>query len=196
MPPSCHLNVVNAEDSDQALIPADEAVTEMRAAAEQYCSTIEIAGSLSLYVLLSRLRIELPALYAAATQLPDTAFVSDDTGEQSLSNDMRAEIRRLLRERLSTVPSYWHVFDPFEPTSRRSDGTTTPPEPVASELWDDLSDIYDDVKLGLWLGESQASVSDVIWNWRTSFWLHWGRHALVALRAIHHLLNDGHVQPT
>ena len=186
---------MKAQDPDPALIPANEAVMQMRAAAREFCATIELAGSLSLFAFLSRLRVELPTLYAAATQLPDSASVSEGTGEQTLPSEARAEIRRLLHARLATIPPYWQVFDPYEHTSVRDEGMTAAPEPLASDLWDDLSDIYDDVKLGLWLGEVQAPLSDAVWSWHTSFWLHWGRHSLNALQAIHHLLNDGHVQP-
>ena len=69
------------------------------------------------------------------------------------------------------------VFDPGEKE-----------EALEMRLSLDIAEIYDDLKHGLELAESSAQRADVHWTWREDFRQHWGRHALNALRAIHHFL--------
>jgi len=54
-------------------------------------------------------------------------------------------------------------------------------------LLDDLSDIWWDLKPGLYALDngSEEQAADVFWDWKESFRTHWGRHAIDALRALH-----------
>jgi hypothetical protein len=52
-------------------------------------------------------------------------------------------------------------------------------------LADDLADIWADLKQGLLALDAGAPPEDVTWEWRLLFYAHWGRHATVALRALH-----------
>jgi len=72
---------------------------------------------------------------------------------------------------------YWEVFDPYveEP-------------PVKGSLSDDLLDVYRDVRRGLLLWDHNAPQA-AIWEWRFSFGVHWGNHAIDALRALHRAYN-------
>jgi Domain of unknown function (DUF5063) len=72
---------------------------------------------------------------------------------------------------------YWEVSDPYEAS-----------EPVCGSLTDDLLDVYADVRRGLdlWDGSHQQAA---IWEWRFHFDIHWGDHAVDALRALHRACN-------
>ncbi len=66
-------------------------------------------------------------------------------------------------------------------------GTLT--EPTARALWDDLADIYRDLRRGLHLYESGQQV-DAIWDWRFSYDTHWGKHVVDAIRVLFLLARD------
>ncbi len=53
-----------------------------------------------------------------------------------------------------------------------------------ADLADDLADIWRDLKGGLLLFQS-GYVEAACWQWRTSFWSHWGKHASGAIFALH-----------
>ena len=57
---------------------------------------------------------------------------------------------------------------------------------IVGSLADDLADTYFDLKEGLALQEAgETEPSRVIWEWRFSFDIHWGEHALSALRSLY-----------
>ncbi|UXH79252.1 DUF5063 domain-containing protein [Roseateles amylovorans] len=64
------------------------------------------------------------------------------------------------------------------------------PDPAAQEapgmgdLGDDLLDVYTDLKRGLVLFEA-GMVDDALWHWSFLHRIHWGRHAVHALGALH-----------
>ncbi len=138
-------------------------------AAQSYCAWLEATpGSTSEeHFTATRLVAE---LYAAAVCLPDTEPTDSDV--PSLSPEQRL----LVESRLSAFPLqyYWEIFEPL---------TLAPTDPTCGDIIDDLGDIYCDVKEGLlaYAQDEQAAV----WHWRTTFGLHWGRHATSALRVLH-----------
>lgn len=68
---------------------------------------------------------------------------------------------------------YWKVFDPYNLE-----------EPVSMSLIDDILDIYKDVKEGILLYERSEQI-EAIWHWKFQFEIHWGRHAINAICALH-----------
>jgi hypothetical protein len=68
---------------------------------------------------------------------------------------------------------YWEVFNHYRLE-----------EPVGASLSDDISDIYHDVKRGIILSEQKEQLK-AIWHWKFQFDIHWGNHAVDALRALH-----------
>lgn len=60
--------------------------------------------------------------------------------------------------------------------------------PGVADLADDLADIWRDLKRGLDLFNS-GFVPAAVWDWRQSFWTHWGRHATGSLFALHNWLS-------
>jgi hypothetical protein len=111
----------------------------------------------------------LVGLFGAALTLPDASpdgdvpdHVSDDEWKRVF-----AACRRL------PISNYGGVFDPL----------ALPPEsPDVCDLADDLADIYRDVVNGL--RAFQNGEAEAAWQWKFTFWSHWGRHAASAITAL------------
>lgn len=57
-------------------------------------------------------------------------------------------------------------------------------ESVIGDVGDDILDTYRDVKRGLILFEN-GQLSEALWHWAFSHCIHWGRHVVGALFALH-----------
>lgn len=113
-------------------------------------------------------------MYSVAIQLPYTAPETDQIGESVMSNEARGALWKGMREKLSSVESYYAVSEPLE----RS-------EVLQGSLANDLAEIYDDLRNDIALARSDAHPSDIAWSWREDFYQHWGNHAVDALKAIY-----------
>ncbi len=105
-------------------------------------------------------------LYTKGLRFP---AVEPDTVESTRTADdmFPASISAVCRS------DYWEVFDPFKEE-----------EPVACDLTDDMAGICQDLLDGM--AEYEAgSVNNAIFEWRFGLDMHWGRHAVDALRALH-----------
>jgi hypothetical protein len=77
--------------------------------------------------------------------------------------------------------AYRKVFDP----------TSDETESIYGSLADDLADIYRDVQEGLLLRDAkQACWEEIVFDWRVTFYSHWGKHAIDALEVIHCRLSE------
>ena len=90
-----------------------------------------------------------------------------------MSTDEWSELYGALKSKTGTDDQYWQVFDPSDQASL-----------VASSLADDLADIYRELRGGLEALRSGAAPDDVMFEWRTSFDIHWATHAVGALSAL------------
>ncbi|MBI5493680.1 MAG: DUF5063 domain-containing protein [Deltaproteobacteria bacterium] len=74
---------------------------------------------------------------------------------------------------------YQDIFDAYEDDRA-----------VMSSLEQDVLDVYRDLKRGLARAADRTAgaLQDAAWDWRAHFLSHWGRHAVAALRAVHHAL--------
>ena len=52
------------------------------------------------------------------------------------------------------------------------------------DVGDDLLDTYKDIKAGALLSQA-GRVEEALWHWSFMHRIHWGRHALGALAALH-----------
>jgi hypothetical protein len=145
--------------------PASPDVAAFVRAASAFCAFIESAHELSLEERLARARETLLALYSAATRLPKSEKVSErqPPGFPLTKQWPGFEDRDV----------YWEVFDPYEHAA-----------PLNGSLSDDLGDVYDNIQRGLWFWNENER-SDALWEWRFLFEIHWGDHAIDALRALH-----------
>jgi hypothetical protein len=157
--------------------------------AQQYCSLVDSAATVDKTEFLIRLYRILPELVAEAIRLPPVEFGEDEDEEQEArTRQIRAKteikheewglLYNSLKEKLGDWDLYWQVFDP------RTDN-----EAIHGSLADDIADIYRDLIDGIRLKETgQVPSYEVIFDWRTGYLAHWGKHAIDALRTIHFLL--------
>ncbi len=91
---------------------------------------------------------------------------------------MTPEKRSAIARNLSSLPFqyYWEIFTPSD-----LDGDK---EPVCGDLFDDFQDIYGDLSTGLWLYD-RGHVETAAFTWNLMFGVHWGRHAVSAMHALH-----------
>ena len=153
-------------------------------AAEAYCQAIERAVTSDDPHFLQELFVRLAELYpyvAAIANRPallQVESVNADMVAVSTYEEARA-VERSLAARIGSRDFYHEFFDPFDETSA-----------VSTTLSDDLSDIYGDVLGALRINDVAATASDVATAAELveSFRLHWGMHAIDALRAMHRLV--------
>lgn len=152
---------------------ADSSVAGFSAIAKTYVALIDRADDRN--SLVAELAFVLPSLYATAARLPN---VAPETGEGPVA-ESRFEDWQLIRGRLDRLFGDSDLYWAIDPSGRPEQ------EPVAGSLSDDLADIYLDVNEGLSLLAAGGSQIDAVWEWRFSFWSHWGSHTADAIRVIH-----------
>jgi hypothetical protein len=110
------------------------------------------------------------------------------TSEETESTENSEEARAawsLAAAVVSKLPlnAYSTVFDALNAADRAS---------IMKNLGDDLGDIYLDLQRALALSKT-APLVEVIWEWRFSYYTHWGRHLVHAQTATYSYLADsGH----
>jgi len=141
----------------------DQTAATFAAIVRRYCAFIERASTLTETTRLHQARRLLAELVHVACQLP-----SDTTGP----NTKTTPLPQKTWSYFSTHEWYYEVFDPYveEP-------------PVRASLSDDLLDIYSDLRRGL-VAYDAGHVGTALWQWRFNFDIHWGNHAVDALRAL------------
>jgi hypothetical protein len=138
----------------------NQGINEFYQSAVTYCSLIENFDNKNLKILL----LSLLDLYSKALQLPNV--------EPEQDKMMNIDVH-LPHITICQYDHYWEVFNPYELE-----------EPVGASLSDDIIDIYKDVKKGILLFESNEH-KEAIWEWKFGFEIHWGSHAVDAIRALH-----------
>lgn len=164
-----------------------EIVNRFAVVAEQFCSVLDGAPSLTRIELLTAVYTAIPKLIDQAINMPDVEPNECD-GEEAdvgiregtrLGHDDWQRLYSVLKEKLGDWDSYQQVFNPVIDN-----------ESIGGSLADDLADIYRDLKDVLVKRKASALRSeDSIWDWRFSFRSHWGKHAIDALKVIHSRLH-------
>jgi hypothetical protein len=103
-------------------------------------------------------------LYSKAIFLPDVEPGNDDVTDLNIVVPL---------VNFGEYDTYWEVFNPYHLE-----------EPVGASLSDDILDIYKDAKKGILLYEKNEHIEG-IWEWKFGFEIHWGSHAVDAIRALH-----------
>lgn len=148
----------------------EEFVREVRA----YCEFVNRAATLGLAERLAMARTRLVSLYTSALTLPDVPKPGDtDAGPNPQPPQGWCGFE--------DSEFYWEVFDPY-----------VEDELVRGSLSDDVLDVYYDVQRGLTLWDADHKDS-AIFEWRFHLDIHWGDHAVDALRALHRACNPWHV---
>jgi hypothetical protein len=153
-------------------------------AAERYCALVEKVHDLDHTTVLSQFQLLLPEIIRAAASFPpillqDSAAQIEQENDVPSTSDSRQfrwnQIYVPLKEALGN-DSYWDVFD-------SQDGG----EAIRCSFSIDIYEIYEDLKEALAIQEKKNE-TNMLWDWRYSFYSHWGRHAVAALKAIHQTL--------
>jgi hypothetical protein len=148
-----------------------DALDEFSAAARQYCTWCEApdGDTLNVFRLLSRLVVAIVEVPAADCGSGRTREITHEQWKETC-------------ERLRPMPfSYYKMpFDPHD-LDAANDGL--------DDLFDDLADIWRDLKPGLELFDA-GERGDAAKDWRFNFDIHWGRHATSALYALHCWMAD------
>jgi len=177
-----------------ALQNNQELVDRFGVVAQRFCSLVDTASNMGRAELVAEIYRILPSLIGEAMKLPNV-HPSEKVGQIAptgkpalLSNDRMThgewtQLYNFFKEQLADWDLYRQVFDP-----------TKDQDTVVGSLADDLADIYRDLKEGLVLNEThQASPEDIIWEWRFSFYSHWGKHAIDALQTIHCRISESNM---
>lgn len=137
----------------------------------RFCQFVEQAHTDPLSERLTKARVRLLELYRAGLSLPDVEPPDD------VEADRRLEQPKAWPG-FEGFELYWEVFDPYEED-----------RPVGGSLSDDVLDVYRDVHRGLNLWEQDVPKTAALWEWRFHRDIHWGDHAIDALRALHRACN-------
>jgi len=143
--------------------------------AADYCNLIERFEELDWRQTTKRLRVIIPSLMSAAMQMSD-ASPTDNDAPSTVTNEQWSERFSAVEATLSERGSYWTAADVF---------VSSEPEVVNLPIADDLADIWRDLRNGLNRLEAGGQLSDIVWEWRFLFDVHWGAHAAEAIRALH-----------
>ena len=144
-------------------------------AARSYCDLVEQVETLPRETVLDRLAVLLPRLLELAVRLPSDEPPTDVEAEEIRYGAWRERFVAL-NQALGDLGDYWTSMEV---------GGDQEPEVVNLPLADDLADIWRDLRGGLSLVDAPETVVDAVWEWRSNFDIHWGAHAVEALRAVH-----------
>jgi hypothetical protein len=111
-------------------------------------------------------------LYAAALDLPQVGPENED----GLPDLPPLQLERAKNNLARFNGFYYREF--FDPDPLQDE------EPVMGDVGDDLLDTYKDIRSGLLLFE-QGKITEALWFWAFLHRIHWGRHAVGALFALH-----------
>jgi hypothetical protein len=120
----------------------------------------------------------LAELHHSILAMPDVANVlfpsgHDDSDEEEVSFETNSAVDLYVPMKTPVLPieGYYEIF---EPNAKEE-------APVYNTLSDDLGDIYRDLGEGLELYDQEKFI-EAAYDWRLSFYIHWGRHLVTAQR--------------
>ena len=121
----------------------------------------------------------LVSLYASALDLPASGGTPSETTPLVDIDQERARVAAAS----AALPLQYY--------GQQSDPSLLPAtnEAVLGDLADDVSDVFADVRHGLWLFD-QGREREALGEWVWSFQKHWGEHAVSAIRALHIYLGE------
>jgi hypothetical protein len=147
--------------------------------AAQYFALIENSSSMTCRQFLECAQQIVSKLYYLGLLLPSIEPDNDEGTTDRMSHKQWRSIYDQLRKTLAEVDLYWLVFDPIDPNDHTA---------IAHTLADDLSDIYRDLRNALSDKDLDGMTDESTWYIRFNFEIHWGKHAVNALSAIHSML--------
>lgn len=162
-------------------------VVQFQQAADRYCRLFESTPA-SPKGWLAEVLPAVARLYVCGHALPAFDLVDDvpDLAESfRVGDDEWQRVFDLVQDVMSELDldAYYWVSDLSKPFDSSQ-------EPMVGDLRDDLADIYRDIKPGLraWDTGMKSYLPDIAFGWKINFDLHWGPHAVDAMRVLHELV--------
>lgn len=142
------------------------------AAVKEYCSLIESSEANDEW--LKKVSSLLPRLHAEMATFVDGVELQGSP--LNIDLDARFELFSRLHMLLGERDAYWMAFD-----------VTSDGQQMSGSLADDLTDIYCELKQGLFLLDQEDSPNMALSGWCEGYKVHWGQHLLDAERHLYDL---------
>ena len=156
----------------------------------EYCQQVDSHTEIPVIDFMIRMERLLARIYFEASELPIVDLPSeliDLRYNESFSNSKpsKPQDSSKFHERMQQLASYlgkynpyWHVVDTLDNADHES---------IEYSIAGDLSEIYDDLNecLNNWQNGNPTQKNEAFSEWQQDWDIHWGDHALNALRAIH-----------
>jgi hypothetical protein len=155
------------------------AVVDFLARGAEYVELIDRHREWSAAELLVRVFAPLASLVADALRLPSIGRPGPEEPRHDDPCASWVSLYESLKLHLASQDTYWEIYDPY-----------VVEKPITGSLADCLAAVHDAICPGLnaWASASAGERRSIVWQWRFQFEIHWGHHAIDALRAIHSLL--------
>lgn len=147
--------------------PHDSAVNTFAEIARGFCTSCEDTT-----VSDTQAAAWLCQLYSAALALPEVGSENSE-GLPDLPSGL---LERAKKNLVRFNGRYYREY--FNPDTSLND------ESVVGDIGDDLLDTYKDIRAGLLLFE-RGKTTEALWHWAFLHRIHWGRHAVGAIFALH-----------
>lgn len=161
------------------LLQADSLINFLQSVRD-FCDFIENDRAESHVTFLRMTQSHLHTLYFGGQKLQSVDLIYNLDFEDIM---VKAQLENILNSLATRIKDrfYWHVFDP----TKKDDI-----EPVCGDLLDDLGDVYKDLKNSLLLLDkgTPAEIETAVWTFKNSFDIHWGRHCINAIYALHYFI--------
>ncbi len=165
-----------------------EEVTEFIKACEDYCEVIENFNKYSVKDFLYNVQKTLVRYYSAGFDLPDCCGSDGNTtiSTEYTKRDVN-EFFKLSNELLQFLDDhniYWSNFNPYPEVNDK--------ETSSHSLANDLSEIYEDIKLNIYVFKNGNlyDKQEMLWQFKFDWRGHTGDHWTFAVRAIHWKLQE------
>ncbi|MCD4792721.1 MAG: DUF5063 domain-containing protein [Bacteroidales bacterium] len=151
--------------------------------ARNYCMLLEKKRKINPIQFFTDIQKQLLELYSKAISLPTFEIISNVDFDDKLDYDTLDGVKKQTDKLLGNYQFYWSIFNPIENKMDKE-------KAVCNDLFDDLIDIYKDIKYYLLIFDKNTieSQENAAWAMQFYFWYHWGNHAIDALRAMHYII--------
>lgn len=156
-------------------------VIEFVTVANEYCSFLEAASTLTTGVFLDKVQKILPLLYLKTSVLPEVESYEEMGLEKFVSEVDYNFLQQKLMNLLGEYDDFQEVFDA---EMQYSDG------PLTASISESLADIYQDLKdfLMSYRTGDELVMQEALWACMDSFKNFWGQRLVNSLRAVHWLV--------
>ena len=155
-------------------------VIEMITVANNFCSFIEKAEKHSKIQLLDYLERVLPLLFLKGALLPKVIVDNPEANERFVTEEQWGTIFNDLKTKFEEDDKFWYL----------DLNSLDPNEPIRTNLSENLSDIYQDMKdfVLLYQKPTRTAKQNATHECKALFEINWGNKLINSLKAIHHIL--------